>query len=127
MDGSGQSVTRDIDPSEGVLMAARAHQGWSPPGERMHDAQAGGPGDRPRGWGREFTELTLLLSSRQLEALEREASIRGMTTGQLFRRLIRDCLARLDDVLRPEEAAPPDAEAEACNADFPRGYAGNEH
>ena len=63
----------------------------------MHDAQATGPDDRPCGWERAFTELTLLLPNWQLEALERAASSRGVTMGQLLRRLIHNHLAVLDD------------------------------
>jgi hypothetical protein len=66
-------------------------------GERMHDAQGTWPDDLPSGQEEESAVLVLLLPNCQLEALERAASGRGLTTGQLLRRLIRDCLAGLDD------------------------------
>jgi hypothetical protein len=39
-------------------------------------------------------ELTLLLPARQAAELERLARSRGLTLGQLLRRLVRDHLAR---------------------------------
>jgi hypothetical protein len=44
----------------------------------------------------EMTEMALLLAGRQAAALERMAHQRGLTVGQLLRRLIRDCLAGED-------------------------------
>lgn len=66
-------------------------------GERMHDAHGNWPDDLPSEQEEEFAELVLLLPNGQLEALERAASRRGLTMGQLLRRLIRDGLAGLDD------------------------------
>jgi hypothetical protein len=66
MDGSGKRAV--------VQRSARAHQEGSPPEERMHDAQAAGPADRPRGVGRAVVELTLLLPYQQLDALESAAT-----------------------------------------------------
>jgi hypothetical protein len=66
-------------------------------GERMHDARGNWPDDLPSGQEEEFAELVLLLPNWQLEALERVASRRAVTMGQLLRRLIRDGLAGLDD------------------------------
>jgi hypothetical protein len=62
-------------------------------GERMHDARGNWTDDLPSEQEEEFAELVLLLSNWQLETLERAASRRGLTMGQLLRRLIRDCLA----------------------------------
>jgi hypothetical protein len=66
-------------------------------GERMHDAHGTWPDDLPSGQEEVFAELVLLLPNGQLEALVRAASGRGLTTGQLLRRLIRDGLVGLDD------------------------------
>jgi hypothetical protein len=97
MDGSTQRVAGDLGLIERMQMPTRDHQEGNPPKERMHDAQATRPDDRPCEWERAFTELTLLLPNWQLEGLERAASSRGVTTGQLLRRLIHNHLAGLDD------------------------------
>ena len=97
MDGSEQLVAGDLGPSEGMQMGTRTHQDEISPRKRMHDAQATGAEDRPCGGVGAFTELTLLLSNWQLEVLERAASSRGATTGQLLRLLIHNHLAGLDD------------------------------
>jgi hypothetical protein len=98
MDGSGKRGAQ--------RMAARAHQEGDPPGGRPHDARGSGPEGRPRGLGREdaVVELTLLLPSQQLEALEGAASRQEVTVGQLLRRLVRDGLAAMDDALGRDEA-----------------------
>jgi len=62
----------------------------------MREAQDTGPVDRRSGWGEAFAEVTLVMPNQQLEALELAASTRGVTTGHLLRRLIRDCLGRRD-------------------------------
>jgi hypothetical protein len=40
----------------------------------------------------EMVELTLLLSAAQADALEAAAACRGLTVGQLLRRLVREVL-----------------------------------
>lgn len=40
----------------------------------------------------DVAEVVLLLPARQAAALEREARRRGMTTGEMMRRLVRDFL-----------------------------------
>jgi hypothetical protein len=47
---------------------------------------------RPPGLEEEVVEVPLLLPARQLAALERLASARGLTVGQLCRWLVRDYL-----------------------------------
>ena len=94
MDGSGQNVAGDLGPSERMKMAAGAHQRERPPEVHTREAQGAGTVDRRSGWGEAMAELTLLMPYRLLEALEKEASSRGVTTGHLLRRLIRNCLAR---------------------------------
>jgi hypothetical protein len=49
-------------------------------------------GRRPPGIEEECVEVALLLPAQQLEALERLASARGLTVGQLFRWLVWDYL-----------------------------------
>ena len=63
----------------------------------MNDGHGAWPDELPSGQEEEFAEFVLLLPNWQLEALERAASRRGLTMGQLLRRLIRDCLVALDD------------------------------
>jgi len=67
-----------------------------------------------------IAELTLFIPNRQLEALESAASCRGMTTGQLLRRLIQSRLAGLNDALPPEMPALPGPQAERPNAGVSR-------
>ena len=123
MDGTDQSVAGDLDLGESRQMAHRAHFGGAGRGERMRDAQAIGFHDGPCGWGGAFVELTLDIPTQDLEALERAASNRGITMGQFLRRLIRDCLAGVDDALPQEEIAFADAAAEGSSAGLSRGYA----
>jgi hypothetical protein len=92
-------------------------------GEHMGDAQSPSPVDRPCGRGETFAELALLLPNWQMEALEREASRRGQTMGQLLRRLIHNCLGGLNDTRLPSDPALPDAAADRSRAAFFRDNA----
>jgi hypothetical protein len=47
----------------------------------------------------DFVEVMLLLPVWQVAALETAARSRGLTTGGMLRRLIRDYLMRLDDTM----------------------------
>jgi hypothetical protein len=64
-----------------------------------HRATPGAAGTKAAGRGEgpfppaEVVEVALLLPSGQAAALERVAHRRGLTLGQLVRRLVRDCLA----------------------------------
>ena len=54
-------------------------------------------------------ELTLLLPSAQVTALERAARRKSLTLGQMVRRLIRDFLAHPTANVGDGEASPPDS------------------
>ena len=82
-----------------------------PPEVHTREAQGVGTVDRRSGWGEAMAELTLLMPYRLLEAMEKAASSRGLTTGHLLRRLIRNCLAWFQGAQPPEEPAVPNAEA----------------
>jgi hypothetical protein len=112
MDGAGQPAADDLSQIGCEQRAANNHSCDSYPSRWQQGEQAIDPEGLLHGWKCAFAELTLLLPSRQLLALERAAALGGMTTGQLLRRLIHGRLTELK-LLPPQKPTLPDVAAVA--------------
>ena len=106
MGGTGQQVVDDVGLGDPRRPVAREHHEGGSQGERT--LASTGPDGWPGGWGGAVVEMTLLLTSRQLEALERAAYRLGLTTGHFIRRLVREFLES-QDARTPREPVTSDA------------------
>jgi hypothetical protein len=94
MGGTGQNVADDAGLGDPRTPAARDHQEGVSQGERT--LACTGPDGWPGGWGIAVVEMTLLLTSRQLEALERAAYCLGLTTGHFIRQRVCEFIESQD-------------------------------
>ncbi len=117
-----ECTDRDLSPNVGSQMVAPAYQVERPPGRHIREAQVSSPADLRCGRGEAFGELTLLLPNNQMEMLETAASRRGLTVGQLLRRLIRNCLEGRDDARLQGAPAILNATVDGWNMGFFRGH-----
>jgi hypothetical protein len=110
MGGNGQHVDDEVDLGDPRRPVARDHQEGIPQGKRTDASPSIGPDGCPGGWGSAVVEMTLLLTSRQLDALERAACCLGLTTGHFIRHLVREFIES-QDARTPREAVTSDASA----------------
>jgi hypothetical protein len=96
MGGNGQHVDDEVNLGNPRRPVARDHQEGIPQGERTDASPSIGPDGCPGGWGSAVVEMTLLLTSRQLDALERAAYHLGLTTGHFIRRRVREFIESED-------------------------------
>jgi hypothetical protein len=121
MDGVVQPAADDLSPFEREPGVAHDNRRGDYPFERMHDEPVNGPAERRCGWNGAFAELLLLLTFQQLQVLERAAAIKGMTMGQLLRRLIHNWLTLLKPVRSQEPTLLDAAAAEISKSGEPGG------
>ena len=94
MGGTGQQMVDDVGLGDPRRPVARDHQEEISQGGRT--LASTGPDGRPGGWGSAVVEMTLLLTSGELEALERAASCMGLTTGHFIRQRVREFIESQD-------------------------------